>query len=559
MKINLGKCKAVWIGRNRFRKEKICSDLKLQWSDSFTLLGVDFDSDLAKMDTNFKAKIEEIEKVYSSWLYRNVTPLGKITVIKSIALSKLSHVVLVCPHLGPDKLALLTQMSYKFLWSNKPDRIKRVDTVLPISSGGLNMPDIQSFWESLKCSWARRLTNHEGSWQKILQANVLAAGFDMDDILFGGPELLKKCAALLTNKFWKETLNIFGKLQSEITFYRPDFFYNINIFGNNFLRLGDRAIKKSEFPKLWYKGIRQVGDLFDCSFSPPKLLNWNEFNQRFGLNIDFLSFHRIKTCIELGAKNLNNKIFDINLSDTQLPRLPILIKIAIAQKKGGTFFYNTLTSKENLKNNTMRSELKWHEKLGTVLSVNFWDNILRLPQKMLVTNRIVWMQIQINKHLLPTNYTVSHYDRTVSPLCSLCSLHNEELHSLLWGCQVVRQFWQMVGNTIGNYYPEFVLGRKEAIFGFAKEKGTSAINTILILSRYFIYQQKFNTKKLDDVHYINFIKDQLSLIYISQKAKNKEIDFIKDWVYFLDHFDVVFGWVASGENSSNLYSLDVCQ
>ena len=98
LKINLGKCKAVWIGRNRFSRVKLCEDLKLIWDDCFTLLGIELDSDLAKMDTNFRKKMDEIEGLYKSWLYRNLTPMGKITVIKSLALSKLSHVVLVCPH-----------------------------------------------------------------------------------------------------------------------------------------------------------------------------------------------------------------------------------------------------------------------------------------------------------------------------------------------------------------------------------------------------------------------------------------------------------------------------
>jgi hypothetical protein len=63
LKINLGKCKAVWIGKNRFSKEKLCPNLKLIWSDTFSLLGLEFDSDLAKMDTNFKDKITVIEKL----------------------------------------------------------------------------------------------------------------------------------------------------------------------------------------------------------------------------------------------------------------------------------------------------------------------------------------------------------------------------------------------------------------------------------------------------------------------------------------------------------------
>ena len=72
LKINLGKCKAIWIGRYRFSKVELCSDLKLIWTNSFTLLGIDFDSDLAKMDTNLLKKIECIEKIYKSWLYRNI-------------------------------------------------------------------------------------------------------------------------------------------------------------------------------------------------------------------------------------------------------------------------------------------------------------------------------------------------------------------------------------------------------------------------------------------------------------------------------------------------------
>ena len=46
LKINLSKCKAVWIGKNRFLNVKLCEDCKLIWTNKFRLLGVDFDSNL---------------------------------------------------------------------------------------------------------------------------------------------------------------------------------------------------------------------------------------------------------------------------------------------------------------------------------------------------------------------------------------------------------------------------------------------------------------------------------------------------------------------------------
>ena len=99
LKINLSKCKAVWFGRNRFLNIKLCEEYNLIWTNKFRLLGIDFDSDLAHMDTNFKTKIEDIKKLFKSWLFRHLTPYGRVTIIKSMALSKLSHVALVCPHM----------------------------------------------------------------------------------------------------------------------------------------------------------------------------------------------------------------------------------------------------------------------------------------------------------------------------------------------------------------------------------------------------------------------------------------------------------------------------
>ena len=173
LKINLSKCKAVLIGKLRFLDIQLCDDLQLIWTDKFRLLGIDFDSDLAQMDTNFRTKLQDIGKLYNCWLYRHLTPIGRITVIKSMALSKLSHVVLVCPHISPNVLKELTLMSFKFLWRNKPDRMKRIDVVLPYEKGGLNMPDIETFWSSLKLSWTRRLMARDCLWQKILQLNLI--------------------------------------------------------------------------------------------------------------------------------------------------------------------------------------------------------------------------------------------------------------------------------------------------------------------------------------------------------------------------------------------------
>ena len=97
----------------------------------------------------------------------------------------------------------------------------------------------------------------------------------------------------------------------------------------------------------------------------------------------------------------------------------------------------------------------------------------------------------------------------------------------------------MIQNCISNFFPEFVLQRKEAIFGHANSRGDSPINTILALARYFIYQQKFTSKKLDEINFLNYMKDHLEIIYQSKVNKNHDRKFLEEWGNILTHFQVI--------------------
>ena len=146
-----------------------------------------------------------------------------------MALSKLSHLVLVCPHDNGDNISKLEKMFYNFIWNGKPDRLKRCYVTLPINKGGLNLPDLKTFWSSLKLTWSRRLMSPNCFWQKILNLNLLFINHEMKDIWFGGPSMLKNIANKLSNIFWKELFMILALISEEIHFSEPYYFFNSNI------------------------------------------------------------------------------------------------------------------------------------------------------------------------------------------------------------------------------------------------------------------------------------------------------------------------------------------
>ena len=103
-------------------------------------------------DAIFSEKIERVKNILSSWSARRLTLLGKITIIKALAVSQIVHVLTSLPtHQGA--LKEINTLLYDFLWESKGDKIKRTQMINDYDKGGLKMIDIQSFNKLLNKRW----------------------------------------------------------------------------------------------------------------------------------------------------------------------------------------------------------------------------------------------------------------------------------------------------------------------------------------------------------------------------------------------------------------------
>ena len=93
LKMNTEKTKLIWIGRKKYSKEKLKTSFNLHWGNTtFTLLGIQFSVDLQIIPTiNYDSAVEKAKQLLFPWKKRKLTPIGKITVIKSFFLSKFNH------------------------------------------------------------------------------------------------------------------------------------------------------------------------------------------------------------------------------------------------------------------------------------------------------------------------------------------------------------------------------------------------------------------------------------------------------------------------------------
>ena len=147
LRVNMEKTQIVWISKKKHCKDKLNVTKGLVWGKyTFNFLGIKFSVDLDKViNLNYGPILDKISKCLNVWKKRFRTPLGKITVIKTLILSKLNHLFMSIPNPNQSVTNKLQSTFYKFLWDGKPDKISRKQLCSDYMRGGLCMIDLQKF------------------------------------------------------------------------------------------------------------------------------------------------------------------------------------------------------------------------------------------------------------------------------------------------------------------------------------------------------------------------------------------------------------------------------
>ena len=118
-------------------------------------------------EKNFKNHLQKIETVFTVWKIRNLTLEWKITIFRTLAVSKIIHLASVTV-LANYAVTQLNKIQKEFIWNHKRPKIKVKTLINIFDKGGLKL-DFPSKITRLQCSWVKRLLDrnvHE--WNIIL-------------------------------------------------------------------------------------------------------------------------------------------------------------------------------------------------------------------------------------------------------------------------------------------------------------------------------------------------------------------------------------------------------
>ena len=527
LKISVTKTKAIWFGSNSNSNNKLCPELQLQWDKNFKLLGIRFDNNLNTMESNFYDKIEEIEKMLASWLYRYITPYGKVTIIKSLALSKLSHVALVIPNPSKQMFKQIETLIFKFLWNNKSEKVSREHAKLPEKLGGLNVPDIEKFWLSFKFSWFRRILSTTAIWPNILMSklsSIYNQPLNPSQLLQLGPAMLHNMSKKLTNKFWQQVLMSAQKIAEGAIFTFPEKVGSSSFWHNPIIKRNNRVLAPTNFPVI-AGSVSTISDFFHPCTN--QIMDKNEFCNKYNLQVSENDYIEMRFIIKLALQKLKLPLHKV--AHAIQPSKPLLIDIALGTSKGCSFYYKIIRNFKNISTNMAKREQKWHTELNTQFSITFWERARKLCASINFENPLKWLQFQIIRNSLQTNLIVSHFVRNVNSQCYYCQIDPETISHLYWFCRIVKNFICEICVFICNSGIDFNPTRNEFLFGYLDKDYNTPKNYLTLWMKKFIWKCKFKEDKSLSVtgfkNYLLLVLSDLKKIY---EKNNKPAKFV-DW------------------------------
>ena len=224
-----------------------------------------------------------MQNILKLWKLRNLSIEGSIFVIKSLAISKLTHLALVT-EIPTSTINLLTKIQMEFIWKGKTPNIKSSTLCNDYDNGGLKNVDVFSKIVSLQCSWIKRLfDNNFHQWKLIplyLIRQYLGKNFKFHSNLEVSHSILCRFP-----RFYREVIIRWGKHLSSPATLRSTVACQF-ICHNKHIKIGNKSTYLYNFSN---NNLNFVGKLFD---STGKLKSWECIKHQFSLkNKLYMLYH----------------------------------------------------------------------------------------------------------------------------------------------------------------------------------------------------------------------------------------------------------------------------
>ncbi len=238
-----------------------------------------FDNTSTDINKKLDACIANMTNCLKLWQDRQLSLIGKVVILKSLAISKLIYIV-SSVHIPQTYMTQIQEIIRNFLWSNGPSKIRQNVIQMPIKDGGIKAPNFDHQMISLRVMWVKRFMSDSNAKWKYSALELFHNYFNLKDIFFS------RCAFgninLNVPPFYLDVLKAWNRLKA---LFEPKTPFDVKkefTWFNPYIKINNDIV----FFKNWYKkGIKFINDLLDQESG--NFLSHDALNDKYHINASF--------------------------------------------------------------------------------------------------------------------------------------------------------------------------------------------------------------------------------------------------------------------------------
>lgn len=498
LKVNFDKTEILPIGPIKHNYVVIGPENGIKWSSGpIRVLGVIICHDHEEMITlNYNNSLKRVNNLMQIWKNRRSTPYGKVVILNSLIISQFVYLMSVLPSPSDQTLKQIEQSIFKFIWNDKPDKIKRVVLKYHKFKGGLSAPDIFVKNKALKISWVNRIIrDNNTNWSKLLYINL----------------------PIKSNRLWhcnlnkKDAMELAKKSKNRMIVDIINYWFEYNYtnvkdvtnYGNQ-LVIGNSLIRINKKPIYYNELIRtdaiKLSQFFDETGNVRKHDNFCFTNHT---NINYIHYYGITTAIpNYWKQKLRRNIADYM---EEYIDMPTAIK---GPTKICKSVYNHI-----IQNQVVMEQItgiqKWENYFRGNINSNDWLEGIYNMYTTTKNTDLLFYQYKIMHFILVTNESLFRWNIADSDICVWCNEEIETIPHILLECEVVKQFW--IDIRLWIYQKTDILcpiTNIEIIMGIFN-KNLAKINKLYLFAKRYLYIEKCKNKFISIAGFSEYLTKML--------------------------------------------------
>ena len=519
LKINYEKTEILRIGSLKYSNAQIYTQKPLKWTlGPLTILGIQLSLQEDFLNINYTPLLKKIQFLTNIWESRDLTWLGKVTIVKTLLVSQLIYRFAILPTPSDEVLKCIDTMFFDFIWSKGKHFVSKVVICGPISEGGLNMVDVYSKEISIKCNWVKMLISDTNANWKIL-ANMLIPG--EGNSFWEGNLNQKDIQMLLKRKsqIWSDICKSWSKFNfEEPTDIDTIIVQPLNF--NSFIRINDKPF----YSKLYSKGMKTIQDILDENGN---FIDYDSFKNNFEIVNDCkMLYNSIVSAIPQNWKIVIRNYFYVR---NPINTIPLKIEKVKRNSKPSKHIYSCLIQKKNT-GIPNRLHEKWQNDLNTVIDNDFLSQAFELSFESSLFPKLKVFQYRVIHRNLVTNKDLMLWGIKQDNLCTFCNEEEETILHLLWECTFACRIWTQLFSWIyDNSEINIVFTPKDTLLGVENLDNNILYNTLFMIVKQYLYSCRCREILPNFNHLMKSIKEVILIEKYIAVKKNKLDIHNKKW------------------------------